>query len=52
MTLTTVGYGDIIPVTSHARYFAVIEAIMGVMYLAILISRLIGLHVVNHSKKQ
>jgi len=44
-TLTTLGYGDVVPVTSHARSFAVLEAIMGVMYLAIIISRLIGLFI-------
>jgi voltage-gated potassium channel Kch len=44
-TLTTVGYGDIVPVTSVARSFAVLEAIVGVMYLAIIISRLVGLYI-------
>lgn len=44
-TLTTLGYGDVIPVTSHARSLAVIEAIIGVMYLATIISRLVGLFI-------
>ena len=44
-TLTTLGYGDIIPVSSHARSFAILEAVLGVMYLAIIISRLVGLYI-------
>lgn len=45
VTLTTLGYGDITPLTSQARAFAYIEAIIGQMYLAILIARLVGLQV-------
>ena len=41
-TLTTLGYGDIVPASNHARAFAVLEAILGVMYLAVIISRLVG----------
>jgi hypothetical protein len=44
-TLTTLGYGDVIPVTSQARSFSVLEAIIGVMYLAIIISRLVGMYI-------
>jgi len=42
VTLTTLGYGDIAPVTMSARVFVVLEAILGQLYLAILISGLIG----------
>jgi len=45
VTLTTLGYGDITPLTPQARAFAYIEAIIGQMYLAILIARLVGLQV-------
>jgi len=51
-TLTTLGYGDIVPVTSHARSFAIIEAIIGVMYLAIIISRLVGMYIAHSIKKE
>jgi hypothetical protein len=44
VTLTTLGYGDIIPVTSAARSLTVIEAVFGVLYNAILIARLVGLY--------
>ncbi|MBI3407248.1 MAG: two pore domain potassium channel family protein [Planctomycetes bacterium] len=42
MTLTTVGYGDIIPIKPVARSLAVAEAILGQFYLAVLIAALIG----------
>lgn len=42
VTLTTLGYGDIAPVTMIARVFVVLEAIMGQFYLAVLIANLIG----------
>jgi voltage-gated potassium channel len=46
MTLTTVGYGDIIPRSPAARTMAVMEAVMGQLYLAVLVARLVGLHIV------
>ena len=42
-TLTTVGYGDITPLTLQARYAAVSEGIAGQFYLAILVARLVGM---------
>jgi amino acid transporter len=42
-TLSTVGFGDITPLTLQARYAAVAEAITGQFYLAILVARLVGL---------
>ena len=44
VTLTTVGYGDIIPATSLARSLVSTEAVIGVLYMAILIGRLVGLY--------
>ena len=44
-TLTTAGYGDIAPVSRHARSLAAIEALCGVLYLAVLVSRLVSLYV-------
>ena len=43
-TLCTVGYGDILPVSGVARMLAILEAGVGVFYVAILISRLVALH--------
>ena len=43
VTLATLGYGDIVPVTPMSRGFAVFEAIFGQLYLAVLVGRLVGL---------
>jgi voltage-gated potassium channel len=44
-TLTTVGYGDVVPVSRLARSASCLEALIGQLYLVILISRLVGLHI-------
>jgi len=41
-TLTTLGFGDITPVSKVARTLAMMETVTGTLYLAILISRLVG----------
>jgi hypothetical protein len=50
VTLTTVGYGDITPVTNGARALAAMEAMTGTLYLAVLISRLVALYSSQGSK--
>lgn len=45
VTLTTLGYGDISPVSGPARSLAMLEAIVGQMYIAVLIARLVGMHI-------
>jgi Ion channel len=47
VTLTTVGYGDVLPVHPAARSLAVLEAVVGPLYLAILIARLVSLAVAS-----
>lgn len=44
VTLTTLGYGDILPATFYAQAFAAFEAIIGTLYTVLLLSRLVGLH--------
>jgi hypothetical protein len=44
VTLTTVGYGDITPVSNPARALAALEAMTGTLYVAVLISRLVALY--------
>jgi hypothetical protein len=44
-TLTSIGYGDIVPGTTLARMFAITEALMGQIYLLVMVSRLVGLNV-------
>jgi hypothetical protein len=43
VTLTSVGYGDIVPVHPFARGLANIEAIIGQLYPATLLARLVTL---------
>ena len=43
--MTTMGYGDIVPVSDIARPLAVIEGVFGQLYLAVMIARLVGLHI-------
>jgi hypothetical protein len=46
-TLTTLGYGDIVPASPVSRMLASIEAITGQLYLAVLVARLVGMHIVH-----
>ncbi len=50
--LTTVGYGDIVPVSDLARPIAVLEGAFGTLYLAVMIARLVGLHIVSGGKTE
>jgi hypothetical protein len=42
ITLTTVGYGDITPARDTARSLAMVEAVAGQFYLAVLVAELVG----------
>jgi Ion channel len=42
ITLTTVGYGDILPISPTARVFAALEGAAGVLYIAITVARLVA----------
>jgi hypothetical protein len=53
VTLLTVGYGDVTAGTSETRILAVLEALVGQLYLAVLIGRLVGAYVsVRHGRKE
>ena len=43
-TLTTVGYGDVVPLSRVARTLAMMEAVTGLFYMAVLISRLVAVY--------
>jgi hypothetical protein len=45
VTLTTVGYGDITPVALSARSLSILEALVGQLYPAVIIARLVSLQV-------
>ena len=43
-TVTTLGYGDITPISPVARIWATLEAVTGVLYIAVLVARLVSLY--------
>ena len=45
VTLATLGYGDVVPQTEIARGLAILEAVSGQLYLAVMIARLVSLYV-------
>jgi len=49
VTLSTVGYGDITPVSRIARWLAAMEAMTGLLYVAVLIARLVSLYSIPKS---
>lgn len=51
VTLTTLGYGDITPATHNTKVLAYSEAIVGQLYLAILVARLVGTHMAQSQEK-
>ncbi len=50
VTITTLGYGDISPLTDKASGLAIIEAFSGQIYLVVLVAWLVGMHVSKRSK--
>ncbi len=51
VTLTTLGYGDILPVTMVAKAAVALEAIIGVMYLTIIMARLVSLYSADFNRE-
>ena len=41
-TLTTLGYGDVAPRSDVARMLAILEALIGQIYLVVIVARLVG----------
>jgi hypothetical protein len=52
VTLTTVGYGDITPLSPPARTFAWMEAITGQFYLAVIVAALVTLITAKHGQSK
>lgn len=48
VTMSTLGYGDIAPVSSAARTFAWVQAVLGQLYLAITVAALVGIHIARN----
>ena len=47
VTLTTLGYGDVTPVDPVARSLATVEALVGQLYLVVMVARLVALHIAH-----
>ena len=52
VTITTLGYGDITPVTRLARSLSIIEAVIGQLYLVVSVAWLVGMHVSESMRKR
>ena len=48
VTLTTVGFGDITPLTPPAKSLVMIEAVVGPMFVAVFLARLVGVRTSSH----
>jgi hypothetical protein len=48
VTLTTLGYGDVLPTSAPARMLATLEAVIGQIFIAVLVARLVGMHVAQY----
>jgi hypothetical protein len=51
VTMTTLGYGDIVPTSAPARMLAVVQAVTGQIYLAVLVARLVGVHIAQSAAR-
>ena len=50
VTLTTLGYGDLLPLSATAKTLAFVEAIFGQFYIATLVAGLVAVHISGRSK--
>jgi hypothetical protein len=50
-TLTTTGYGDITPATAQARSLTLLQHMVGVLYIAILMARLVAMYRGSQKRK-
>jgi voltage-gated potassium channel Kch len=52
VTMTTLGYGDIVPVSQIARASAVFFSLIGQIYLAVVIALIVGKYVSASDRKE
>lgn len=52
VTLTTLGYGDVLPVNAYAETLVVLEAVVGQIYLTVLIAGLVGAYLSDRTGPQ
>jgi hypothetical protein len=51
-TLSSTGIGDVVPVRPFARGLVMLEQVAGVAYVAMVVSRLVGLTVLRKSRAE
>jgi voltage-gated potassium channel len=51
VTMTTLGYGDLLPLTATARMLAYAQAVFGQFYVAVLVAGLVGAYIADHRNK-
>jgi len=52
VAMTTIGFGDIVPVAPPARSLAALEGLLAQLYLTIIIARLVGLEIANRLQEK
>ena len=52
VTLTTLGYGDVHPKSEAARILAMLEAVLGQLYLVILVARMVGMYTAQENERR
>ncbi|MEO1421144.1 MAG: potassium channel family protein [Pseudomonadota bacterium] len=52
VTLTTLGYGDIVPVSGMARSLVILETMAGQLYIAILVAGLVGAYIAQRVEQR
>jgi hypothetical protein len=52
ITISTIGYGDMLPTHPASRMLACIEGMVGPIYLAIVVARLVGMHITQGREKR
>lgn len=52
VTITTLGYGDITPLSSKACSLSFLEAVFGQLYLTVLVARLVGIHIAQANDRK
>ena len=52
VTQTTLGYGDLSPTLGSARIIAAFQAILGQLYIAVVVARLVGIAIATTENKE
>ena len=50
VTMTTLGYGDLLPISAAARAMAYMQAVFGQFYIAVLVAGLVGAYIAQKDK--